>query len=67
MPKLTTFAQQQCADTETTISPRHGFVDPDGCSGYTNSIMQCLLLSKVVRNVFRDGSLDFLAELVKCY
>ena len=29
--------------------------------------MQCLLLSKVVRNVFRDGSLDFLAELVKCY
>ena len=27
MPKLTTLAQQQCADTEITISPI--FVDPD--------------------------------------
>ena len=66
-PKLTTLAQQQCADTEPTILPRHGFMDPDGCSSYANSIMQCLLHSKVVRNVFRDGSLGFLVELVKCY
>ena len=63
-PKLTTLAQQQCADTETTILPRDGYVDPDGCSSYANSIMQCLLHSKVVRNVFRDGCVG---ELVKCY
>ena len=67
MPKLTTLAQQRCTDTEMTILPRHGFVDPDGCSSYANSIMQCLLHSKVVRNVFRDGSISFLVELVKCY
>ena len=67
MPKLTTLAQQQCADTETTISRTHGFVDPDGFSGYANGIMQCLLLSKVVCNVFRDGSLEFLTESVKYY
>ena len=29
--------------------------------------MQCLLHSKVVCNVFRDGSLDCLVELVKSY
>ena len=63
-PKLTTIAQQQCADTEMTISPRHGFLDSDGCSSYANSIMQCLLHSKVVCNVFRDGCL---VELVKSY
>ena len=66
-PKLTTLAQQHCADTATTILPRHGFVDLDGCSSYANSIMQCLFHSKVVRNVFRDDSLGFLVELVKCY
>ena len=66
-PKLTKTAQQQCADTEMTISARHGFLDSDGCSSYANSIMQCLLHSKVVCNVFRDGSLDCLVELVKSY
>ena len=50
-----------------TISPRHGFLDSDGCSSYANSIMQCLLHSKVVCNVFKDDSLDCLAELVKSY
>ena len=67
MPKLISLAQQQCVDTETTMLPRHGFVNSDGCSSYANCVMQCLLHSKVVRNVFRDSSLDYLVELVQCY
>ena len=67
-PKFATLVQEQCVDNDngTLVTlPRYGFVDPDGYSSYANSVMQCLLHSKVVRNVFRVGDLDFLVQLVK--
>ena len=68
--KLTALIQQQCIDSAPgtlTVLPRKGFVDPNGCSSYSNSVMQCLLHSKVVRNVLRDSSIGCLMRLVNNY
>ena len=49
------------------VLPNKGFRDTDGFSSYANSIMQCLLHSKAVRNVFSDHSSKCLKQLVGGY
>ena len=68
--KYATLIQQQCADHLTEqliVLPNKGFRDADGFSSYANSIMQCLLHSRAVRNVFSDCPSKCLKQLVSSY
>ena len=68
--KYATLIQQQSDDHSAghlVVLPNKGFRDTDGFSSYANSVMQCLLHSKAVRNVFCDDSNKYLKQLVSNY
>ena len=68
--KYATLIQQQSANRSgdhSTPLPNKGFRDSDGCSGYANSVMQCLLHSKTIRQACSSDSSDCLKQLISNY
>ena len=68
--KYATLIQQQSADhseDNSTLLPNKGFRDSDGCSSYANSVMQCLLHSKTIRQACSSDSSKCLKQLVSHY
>ena len=67
--KSTLLAQQNSSvhtHNVLTTLPNKGFVGDDG-SGYVNSILQCLLNSKVIRNQLLKQSSENIKQLVTLY
>ena len=68
--KYATQIQRQSADhsgERLTVLPNKGFRDSDGCSSYANSVMQCLLHSKIIRQICSTDSSKCLKQLVSNY